>query len=91
MQRLGMEPHWQARFSQYLNEPARFWSECVIQEAYRAQMLGGQSSAEAEAHGQSVCQQVTTMYHDCLHQSPVNDAVMCLHNYAMELASSMAD
>ncbi len=91
MQHVGMEPHWQARFSQYLNEPARFWSECVSQEAHRAQMLGGLSSADAQAHGQNACQQETAHFYDCLHQKPVNFAVMCLHAYTMELASVMAD
>lgn len=78
---IGTGDHWKREFTNYLSAPQAFWSECLALESSMAQMHGGENQAQAQAYAINSCETITRTYHQCLHGTPLDDAVLCLQRH----------
>ncbi|MCS6997590.1 MAG: zinc ribbon domain-containing protein [Casimicrobiaceae bacterium] len=87
LKRAEVEDHWRKEYLVYLNQPEKFWAECVARNAGYAQIMGSLSKEEAERHGVDTCLGRAGIYYACLDQTSLDEAVACLAQDALDVAT----
>ena len=88
MKRANIEQPWISHFTKYINEPEKFWQECVTQEAEMAQNFGGMAKNEAQSHGENACKSLVEHHYSCLNGQSLDDAVLCLQGHINDMAEN---
>lgn len=86
LKEIGLDDDQKKELTNYLSNPQVFWSECVARDSGMAQALGGANQTEAQAHGVASCQATAKIYYQCLHNTRLDDAAMCLQQYISNIA-----
>lgn len=78
MGKAGFASAEQAPVRMYLNDPDAFMQRCVADLAAQAHALGASTPSEVHQLAEESCQGKIAVYHACLDQTPLREAIVCL-------------